>query len=246
MSGEPAGSAVRITIDDQHLEVPEGTLLLDAAAVAGIEIPTLCYHPNLTANAICRMCVVEPSRGRTLIPACAVRSFDGLAVSTDSPRVQRARRVILELLQSAVDCSEAPAIRAYSARYGADPTRFAGGARRTVTVKEDNPFYVRDYDKCILCWRCVQVCADDVQFTYALTLGERGFHTHIATYFDAPMPDTTCVFCGNCVEVCPTGALKGKQEWLMEQGLSPDDIRRRTRRSRPRSANDVPGTARHA
>ncbi len=78
---------------------------------------------------------------------------------------------------------------------------------------------MRDYSKCILCWRCVQVCADDVQNTFALTLGERGFHTSIATFFDAPMPDTPCVFCGNCVEVCPTGALKGRQEWLLDQGL---------------------------
>jgi NADH dehydrogenase/NADH:ubiquinone oxidoreductase subunit G len=232
MTAEAAGRPAHVTIDGQHLEVPEGTLLLHAAAAAGVEIPTLCYHPNLTANAICRMCVVEPSRGRTLIPACAVGCFDGLEVNTDSPRVQRARKVILELLHSAADCSEAPAIQAYSERYGADPARFTGDARRTVAVKDDNPFYVRDYDKCILCWRCVQVCAEDVQFTYALTLGERGFHTHIATFFDAPMPDTTCVFCGNCVEVCPSGALKGKQEWLMEQGLSPDDIRQQTRRTR--------------
>ncbi len=219
MTGEASGRTAHVIIDGQHLEVPEGTRLLTAAAAAGIDIPTLCYHPNLTANAVCRLCVVEPSRGRTLIPACAVSCFDGLEVSTDSPRVQRARKVILELLQSATDCSEAPSVQAYSARYGADPARFADGARRTVPVKDDNPFYVRDYDKCILCWRCVQVCAEDVQFTYALTLGERGFHTHIATFFDAPMPDTTCVFCGNCVEVCPSGALKGKQEWRLDCGF---------------------------
>jgi NADH dehydrogenase/NADH:ubiquinone oxidoreductase subunit G len=197
-----------------------------------VDIPTLCYHPNLTPNAVCRMCVVEPTRGRTLIPACVAPCVEGLEVHTDTPRVQRARKVILELLHSTVDCSEAPQIQTYSARYGADPARFAGGKRRDAAVKDDNPFYVRDYSKCILCWRCVQVCADDVQNTFALTLGERGFHTSIATFFDAPMPDTTCVFCGNCVEVCPTGALKGKQEWLLEQGLSLDEIRLQTRRAR--------------
>mgnify|MGYP003379944415 CR=1 FL=1 len=84
---------------------------------------------------------------------------EGLEVQTDTPRVQRARKVILELLHSTVDCSEAPQIETYSARFGADPTRFAGGERRAVAVKDDNPFYVRDYSKCILCWRCVQVCA---------------------------------------------------------------------------------------
>jgi len=78
---------------------------------------------------------------------------------------------------------------------------------------------LREYEKCILCWRCVQACGDDMQFTYALTLGGRGFHTRITTFFDAPMPDTTCVFCGNCVGVCPTGALKGMDEYLLEQGV---------------------------
>ncbi|MCS7040178.1 MAG: 4Fe-4S binding protein, partial [Anaerolineae bacterium] len=85
-------------------------------------------------------------------------------------------------------------------------------------VMVDNPFYVRDYVKCILCWRCVQVCAEDVQFTFALGFNGRGFETSIATFFDRPMPETTCVFCGNCVGVCPTGALKGKREYLAAQG----------------------------
>ena len=232
MSHSPTPSSVGVVIDGHALTVPAGATVLAAAAEIGVDIPTLCYHPNLTPNAVCRMCVVEPSRGRTLIPACVAPCVEGLEVHTDTPRVQRARKVILELLHSTVDCSEAPQIQTYSARYGADPARFLGGERRDAAVKDDNPFYVRDYSKCILCWRCVQVCADDVQNTFALTLGERGFHTSIATFFDAPMPDTTCVFCGNCVEVCPTGALKGRQEWLLEQGLSLDEIRLQTRRAR--------------
>ena len=232
MSHSPTPSSVGVVIDGHALTVPAGATVLAAAAEIGVDIPTLCYHPNLTPNAVCRMCVVEPSRGRTLIPACVAPCVEGLEVHTDTPRVQRARKVILELLHSTVDCSEAPQIQTYSARYGADPARFLGGERRDAAVKDDNPFYVRDYSKCILCWRCLQVCADDVQNTFALTLGERGFHTSIATFFDAPMPDTTCVFCGNCVEMCPTGALKGRQEWLLEQGLSLDEIRLQTRRAR--------------
>ena len=232
MSYSSTPSSVGVVIDGHALTVPAGATVLAAAAEIGVDIPTLCYHPNLTPNAVCRMCVVEPSRGRTLIPACVAPCVEGLEVHTDTPRVQRARKVILELLHSTVDCSEAPQIQTYSARYGADPARFLGGERRDAAVKDDNPFYVRDYSKCILCWRCVQVCADDVQNTFALTLGERGFHTSIATFFDAPMPDTTCVFCGNCVEMCPTGALKGRQEWLLEQGLSLDEIRLQTRRAR--------------
>ena len=231
MNNSSVPATVGVVIDGHALTVPAGTTLLAAAAEVGVDIPTLCYHPNLTPNAVCRMCVVEPTRGRTLIPACVAPCVEGLEVQTDTPRVRRARKVILELLHSTVDCSEAPQIATYSARFGADPTRFAGGERRDAAVEDDNPFYVRDYSKCILCWRCVQVCADDVQNTFALTLGERGFHTSITTFFDAPMPDTTCVFCGNCVEVCPTGALKGKQEWLLDQGLAWQSRKPKPRRS---------------
>ena len=96
-------------------------------------------------------------------------------------------------------------------------TRFAGGQSRQFDLLDDNPFYLRDYSQCVMCWRCIQVCAEDVQYTYALTWGGRGLASHVATFFDEDMPDTTCVFCGNCVGVCPTGALKGKVEASMEQ-----------------------------
>lgn len=219
MSNSSASATVGVVIDGHALTVPAGATLLAVAAEIGVDIPTLCYHPNLTPNAVCRMCVVEPKRGRTLIPACVAPCVEGLEVQTDTPRVRRARKVILELLHSTMDCSDAPQIAEYTVRYGANPARFAGGERRVAAVEDDNPFYVRDYSKCILCWRCVQVCADDVQNTFALTLGERGFHTTITTFFEAPMPDTTCVFCGNCVEVCPSGALKGRREWLLDHAV---------------------------
>ena len=85
--------------------------------------------------------------------------------------------------------------------------------------------FIRDYAKCILCWRCVQVCASDAQYTYAINFEKRGFETQIATFFQRPLPLTTCVFCGQCVGVCPTGALKSRRTWLMEQGLPLDDIK---------------------
>ena len=111
-----------------------------------------------------------------------------------------------------MDLHEAPEIQSQIERYGADVTRFAGGQSRQFDLLDDNPFYVRDYSQCVMCWRCIQVCAEDVQYTYALTWGGRGLASHVATFFDEDMPDTTCVFCGNCVGVCPTGALKGKVE----------------------------------
>lgn len=209
--------AVTLTIDDQTVTVPAGTTILNAAASAGIDIPTICYHPSLTPPAICRLCTVEVEKQRVLPPACVAPVADEMVVKTNSARVQTARRVILELLNSTVDLSEAPEINAYIDKFGADSARFAGGVAREFDVFADNPFYLRDYSQCVMCWRCIQVCADDVQYTYALTWGKRGIHSHVATFFDEDMPDTTCVFCGNCVGVCPTGALKGLVEWELEQ-----------------------------
>lgn len=210
-------SSVTLTLDGQTVSVPPGTTLLEAARCAGVEIPTICYHSNLTPNAVCRLCTVEVEGLRTLQPACVARVRPGMVVHTQSERVQTARRVILELLASTVDLREAPEIQTYLERYGADPARFAGGRRREFPLLDDNPFYVRDYSQCVMCWRCIQVCADDVQYTYALTWGGRGLGSHVATFFGEDMPDTTCVFCGNCVGVCPTGALKGKVEFTLEQ-----------------------------
>jgi NADH dehydrogenase/NADH:ubiquinone oxidoreductase subunit G len=214
---------VSVFIDDQSVMVPPGTTVLNAARAAGIAIPTVCYHDHLTANAVCRICVVEWMGSRTLVPACVAKVQPNARIYTNSERVRTARRVILEMLASAVDLSEAPELQALLAEYGADPHRFGPDAvrREHGAVKVDNPFYVRDYDKCILCWRCVQVCAEDVQFTFALGFNGRGFDTSIATFFDHPMPETTCVFCGNCVGVCPTGALKGKREYRAAQAGSP-------------------------
>jgi predicted molibdopterin-dependent oxidoreductase YjgC len=94
--------------------------------------------------------------------------------------------------------------------------------------------YLRDYAKCVLCWRCVQVCAEDAQYTYAINFSGRGFETQIGTFFDKPLPETTCVFCGQCVGVCPTNALKPKREWLLEQGFSLEQVLASTRQERRR------------
>lgn len=214
---------VTLTIDGQRVTVPQGTTILDAAASIGIEIPTICYHPSLTPPAVCRLCTVEVEKQRVLQPACVVPVAEEMVVKTDSERVRTARKVILELLDSTVALHDAPEIQVQIQKYGAtDTDRFAGGATRQFDVFVDNPFYIRDYAQCVMCWRCIQVCADDVQYTYALTWGQRGIHSHVATFFDEDMPDTTCVFCGNCVGVCPTGALKGLVEWQTEQGEKGD------------------------
>jgi len=207
---------VSFTLNGQAVHALAGSTILDAARAAGVDIPTVCYHPHLTANAVCRLCTVEVAGARTLQPACVATVRQDMVVDTESERVNTARRVILELLASTVDLHEAPEIQLQIERYGADTTRFDGGQRRAFDLLDDNPFYVRDYSQCVMCWRCIQVCAEDVQYTFALTWGGRGLGSHVATFFDEDMPDTTCVFCGNCVGVCPTGALKGKVEFVME------------------------------
>ncbi len=225
---------VTLTIDGQAVTVPDGTTILEAARSLDQTIPVICYHEATTANGLCRICVVDVSGGRLLQPACIVPCQDGMVVDTRSERVERSRRTILEMLNSAVDLGQAPEIQVMMDEYHADPARFPDAARREHPLRDDNPFYVRDYSQCILCWRCVQVCAEDVQYTFALTFGERGFHTHISTAFDVPMPESSCVFCGQCVGVCPTGALKPKIEFGLEQGWSLDEIQQSTRRRRRR------------
>lgn len=224
--------SITLTIDGQEVTVPAGTTILDAARQLGIDVPVICYHEATTANGLCRMCVVDVDGGRTLPPACVAACQDGAQVETRSDRVERSRRTILEMLDSAVDLSEAPEIEAMMAEYGAESDRFPDAEAREHDLIDDNPFYVRDYSQCVLCWRCVQVCAEDAQYTFALTLDGRGYETHVSTAFDIAMTESPCVFCGQCVGVCPTGALKPKAEWGLQMGLSHEDIRQMTRKPR--------------
>ena len=215
---------VTLKIDDTPVTVPAGTTILKAAESLAIEIPTICYHDSCTANALCRLCIVEVEGPRVLQAACIAPVSPGMVVYTRSERVERARRTILELLDSSVDLSESPDIQDYLQEYEVDGNCFPDTERREIPLIDDNPMYIRDYAQCVLCWRCVQVCAEDAQYTFALTFKGRGFKTQISTFFDKPLPETSCVFCGQCISVCPTGALKPKREWLLEQGFSPQEM----------------------
>lgn len=223
---------ITITIEGKSVQVPADWTILQALEHNGLETPVICYHEATTPEGICRQCVVEVEGRRTLLPACVTQVSPEMVIHPSSERVTRTRRTILEMLHASTDLSQAPELLQQSQAYHADPDRFPEAKTRTQPVLDDNPFYVRDYEKCILCWRCVQACGDDLQFTYALSVGGRGHETHIATFFDAPMPETTCVFCGNCVAVCPTDALRGKTEFFLEQGLDYDEIRRQKRQER--------------
>jgi len=213
-----------LIIDGQEVSVEQGKTILDAARENGVDIPTICFHEATTANGLCRMCVVEVEGMRVLQPSCVVQAAAGMKVKTRSEKVDRSRKTILEMLASTMDLSDAPEILTMMDEYGASHERFPGAERRESEVKDDNPMYIRDYSKCLLCWRCVQVCADDAQYTYAINFEGRGFETQIGTFFDKSIPETTCVLCGQCVGVCPTGALKPKRQFLLETGMSPAEI----------------------
>src|SRR5438270_4100735 len=219
---------VEITIDGQTIAVPEGSTILEGARKLGIDTPTLCYLESLTPVNVCRVCVVELQGSRTLVPACSRQVESGIRIQTDSERVRLSRRMVLELLASAVDVSTAPQFAGYMARYGAHPERF-GAMAATVKqpVKIDNDLYVRDYSKCILCYKCVEACGVDAQNTFAIAVAGRGFAATIATEFEVPLPESACVYCGNCIGVCPTGALMFKSEYDMRQAGSWDEARQR-------------------
>ena len=215
---------VTFFMDGKEVSAESGQTLLDVARENGIDIPTICFHEATTANALCRICVVEVEGMRVLQPACIVEAANSMKVQTRSEKVIRARRTILEMLASTMDLSEAPEIQTMMFEYGASSSRFPDAERRESEVKDDNPMYVRDFSKCLLCWRCVQVCAEDALYTFAINFDGRGFETQIGTFFDRTIPETSCVLCGQCVAVCPTGALKPKREFLLEKGMSPQEI----------------------
>ena len=231
---------VDITLDGEQVRVPEDSTILDACGSVGTEVPTLCYGDTLTPRNACRVCVVEVAGARTLAPACSRKVEEGMEVLTDSPRVRHSRKLVLELLGSSVDLSTTPGVTEWNERYGAEPDRFGpraepaplgerdarhagehdpgdGSAAATVEqpAKDDNDLYVRDYAKCIMCYKCVDACGEQWQNTFAIGVAGRGFDARISTEHDVALPDSACVYCGNCIEVCPTGALSFTTEFDM-------------------------------
>ncbi len=222
----PPSRQVNIKIDGKEASVPEGATILDAARSLGIETPTLCFLETLAPVNVCRVCVVELEGSRTLVPACSRKVEPGMSIKTDSERVRLSRRLVLEFLASSVDVSTAPALQGYVKQYGADPARFGSTAATVAQPPQiDNNLYVRDYAKCILCYKCVEACGVDAQNTFAIAVAGRGFSARIATEYDVPLPDSACVYCGNCIAVCPTGALMPTTEYNMRQAGTWDESR---------------------
>ncbi|MEU4542989.1 2Fe-2S iron-sulfur cluster-binding protein [Nonomuraea dietziae] len=213
---QPPRRLIDVEIDGEAVRVPEGSTVLDACRTAGKDIPTLCYGDTLTPKNACRVCVVEVEGSRTLAPACSRKAEAGMVVGTDTDRARHSRKVVLELLASSTDLSTTPMAKEWMADYGADPARFGEEAATVAQPpKVDNDLYVRDYGKCILCYKCVDACGEQWQNSFAISVAGRGFDATISTEFDVALTDSACVYCGNCVEVCPTGALSFKTEFDM-------------------------------
>lgn len=248
---DPPARLVDLEVDGRPVRAPEGSTILDALRGEGCDTPTLCYAGNLTPVNACRVCVVEVEGARVLAPSCSRKVEAGMQVRTDTERVRHARRLVLELLGSSVDLSlAADEVHGWMTGYGADPARFgdkaaasAAGDRdarepghhhapttaAAATVAQpvivDNDLYVRDYARCILCYRCVEACGDDAQNTFAITVAGRGFDARISTEFAVGLEDSACVFCGNCIGVCPTGALMFRSEHEMREAGTWDAAR---------------------
>ncbi len=225
---------INLNIDGKYVKVPKGATILDAAKQLGIEIPTLCHldlHDLGVVNkaASCRICVVEVKGRRNLAPACATPVTEGMEVHTNTMRVLNARKTVLELLLSdhpkdCLTCAKSGQcdLQELAERFCLRENRYEGGAQSTYK-KDISPAIARDMDKCIMCRRCETMC-NEVQTVGALSGVNRGFNAVVTPAFDMPLEESVCTFCGQCVAVCPTGALVERDySWQVIEAIADPD-----------------------
>ena len=207
---------VKLKINGIEVEAPKNATILEAAHLAGIEIPTLCYLKNINAIGACRICVVEVKGARAMAAACVYPVSEGMEVFTNTPKIREARKTTLELIlsthnKSCLSCvrNQNCELQKLSHDYGVDENRFRGSNPESIVDATD--YLVRDNSKCVLCRRCVAVCKYN-QGVAVIGPNERGIETHIATAFDLELNKAACVACGQCITVCPTGALREKDD----------------------------------
>jgi len=213
----PDPRRVNIHINGDTVLAPVGSTILESCRSEGIDVPTMCFLETLSPFNSCRLCVVEVAGSRTLVPSCSRQIEAGMEITTESERIVDTRRTLYEMYTSTVDLSLVDEdTRRWMKQYDVDPDRFGlYEPHREVEVQDD--LYVRDYDRCVMCYRCVAACGPDAQNTFAIDVVGRGLSSTISTEFDIVLPDSACVYCGNCIGVCPTGALMFKSEYDMRE-----------------------------
>lgn len=220
---------VTFTMNGRKIMAEEGTYILDAARENGIDIPNLCYDKGLAPFGGCRLCLVEIEGSKKLVASCSVKVKEGMVVYTESEKVVKVRKDILDLLLSnhPVDCLTCDKVgkcklQDYAYRYGIGKGSYKG-EKKNYAIDTLNPVMERDQNKCVLCGKCVRVCKE-VQITNAIDFSGRGFNTKITTGFDQPIDYENCRLCGQCISVCPTGALINKQL----KGVRPWEVKKVT------------------
>jgi formate dehydrogenase major subunit len=247
-------ASVKLTINGQLITGQSGQSVLQAASAAGIDIPVLCNHPALTPQGSCRMCLVEVEKQRSLQPACTFPISDGMVVQTESEKVIEARKFVLELLFSerqhycmfcqmsgdgeSSDCE----LQRQAYRYGLTSWEFAPNYGKKWPVDASRKYFIMDHSRCILCRRCIRAC-DELVANHTLGLRERGSKTMIIADDDTPFGASSCVSCGSCLEVCPTGALIDRRSAY--QGHATDVVKTQTTCLQCSVGCGIEGSVRH-
>ncbi len=208
---------VTLTIDGRKVKAPEGATILEAAKIVGINIPTLCYHPDQSIKAACRVCVVEVEGARLLQAACSQPVFDGMVVKTTTPAVREARRVVLELIlahhpQDCLNCirNQNCELQRLAEEYNIRSNRFEI-VNKGLPIDDFSPAIHRDPNKCIVCGRCIEVC-EQVQTATVYSKNQRGYKTVVAPVMNKSLNEVACIACGQCIHACPVGAIFEKDD----------------------------------
>lgn len=208
---------VTITIDGRQVKAPKTATVLEAAQLAGVAIPTLCYHPELRPEGACRVCMVEVAGARSLVASCVYPVNEGMVVKTNTQAVREARKTVVELLlanhpqdclacQRNLNCE----LQTIAAELGIRKIRFEG-EKKDLPLDAENPALVRDPNKCILCGRCIRACSER-QGVHVYSFANRGFNTIVSPAFKQGLHEVACTYCGQCASVCPTAAIVEKDD----------------------------------